>query len=41
MDCNDLAENRVSCQALVNEVMKLRVPYNEEIFLISRESVSF
>ena len=41
MDCIDLAENRDRYRALVNEVMKLRVPYNGKIFLISRESVSF
>jgi hypothetical protein len=41
MDCIDLAENRDRYRALVNEVIKLRVPYNGEISLISRESVSF
>jgi len=41
MDWIDLAENRDSCRALVNEVMNLRVPYNGEIFLTGRESVSF
>jgi len=37
----DLAENRDSCRALVKELMKHRALYNGEIFLISRESVSF
>jgi hypothetical protein len=41
MDWIDLAENRKRCRAFVNEVMILRVPFIGEIFLTSRESVSF
>jgi hypothetical protein len=32
MDWIDLAQNRERCQALVNVVMNLRVPYNGGIF---------